>query len=221
MKQVIQSARTGKLALKQVPDPKVRAGSVLVRTRASLISAGTERMVIDFAKKSLAGKAKERPDLVKKVLDKARRDGLISTFKAVMARLDEPLPLGYSAAGEVVAVGAGLEGAFQVGQRVALAGAGLANHAELNVVPRNLVAPIPDGVSDEEACFGTLASIALAGVRNLAPQLGDVVLVLGVGLVGQLASQLLALSGARAKTRSRSKRSTGMSPCQASSRPIR
>lgn len=197
MKQVIQSARTGKLALKQVPDPKVRAGSVLVRTRASLISAGTERMVIDFAKKSLAGKAKERPDLVKKVLDKARRDGLISTFKAVMARLDEPLPLGYSAAGEVVAVGAGLEGAFQVGQRVALAGAGLANHAELNVVPRNLVAPIPDGVSDEEACFGTLASIALAGVRNLAPQLGDVVLVLGVGLVGQLASQLLALSGAR------------------------
>lgn len=197
MKQVIQSARTGKLALKQVPDPKVRAGSVLVRTRASLISAGTERMVIDFAKKSLAGKAKERPDLVKKVLDKAKRDGVISTFKAVMARLDEPLPLGYSAAGEIVALGAGLEGAFHVGQRVALAGAGLANHAELNVVPRNLVAPIPDGVSDEEACFGTLASIAMAGLRNLGPQLGDVVLVLGVGLVGQLASQLLTLSGAR------------------------
>ena len=197
MKQIIQSARSGKLSLKQVPDPQVRGGSVLVRTRASLISAGTERMVIDFAKKSLAGKAKERPDLVKKVLDKARRDGVLATFKAVMARLDEPLPLGYSAAGEVVAVGAGLEGAFRVGQRVAVAGAGLANHAELNVVPRNLVAPIPDGVSDEEACFGTLASIALAGVRNLAPQLGDVVLVVGVGLVGQLASQLLALSGAR------------------------
>jgi predicted dehydrogenase len=197
MKQVIQSTRTGKLALKQVPEPKVRAGSVLVRTRASLISAGTERMVIDFAKKSLAGKAKERPDLVRKVMDKARRDGLLATFKAVMARLDEPLPLGYSAAGEVVAVGGGLEGAFQVGQRVALAGAGLANHAELNVVPRNLVAPIPDGVTDDEACFGTLASIAMAGVRNLAPQLGDVVLLLGVGLVGQLANQLLALSGAR------------------------
>ena len=197
MKQVIQSARSGKLALKEVPEPKVRAGSVLVRTRASLISAGTERMVIDFAKKSLAGKAKERPDLVKKVLDKAKRDGMLATFKAVMARLDEPLPLGYSAAGEIVALGAGLEGAFQVGQRVALAGAGLANHAELNVVPRNLVAPIPDGVSDEEACFGTLASIAMAGVRNLGPQLGDVVLVLGVGLVGQLASQLLVLSGAR------------------------
>ncbi|KAF0225573.1 MAG: hypothetical protein FD176_259 [Rhodospirillaceae bacterium] len=197
MKQVIQSARTGKLSLKPVPEPKVRGGTLLVRTEASLISAGTERMVIDFAKKSLAGKAKERPDLVKKVLDKARRDGLMATFKAVMARLDEPLPLGYSAAGRVVAIGAGLEGAFHIGQRVAMAGAGLANHAELNVVPRNLVAAIPDDVSDDEACFGTLASIAMAGVRNLAPQLGDVVAVLGVGLVGQLAAQLLALSGAR------------------------
>ncbi|MBR9972784.1 bi-domain-containing oxidoreductase [Magnetospirillum sulfuroxidans] len=197
MKQVIQSARTGKLSLKQVPEPKVRGGTVLVRTEASLISAGTERMVIDFAKKSLAGKAKERPDLVKKVLDKARRDGLMATFKTVMARLDEPLPLGYSAAGRVVAIGKGLEGTFHIGQRVAMAGAGLANHAELNVVPRNLVASIPDDVSDDEACFGTLASIAMSGVRNLAPHLGDVVAVLGVGLVGQLAAQLLALSGAR------------------------
>jgi predicted dehydrogenase len=197
MKQVIQSAKSGKLALKEVPEPRAKGGSLLVATRASLISAGTERMVIDFAKKSLAGKAKERPDLVRKVLDKARRDGLMSTFKAVMARLDEPLPLGYSAAGEVVAVGAGLEGAFQVGQRVAMAGAGLANHAELNVVPRNLAAPIPDGVPDEQACFGTLAAIAMAGVRNLAPQLGDTVAVLGVGLVGQLAAQLLSLSGVR------------------------
>jgi predicted dehydrogenase len=197
MKQVIQSARSGKLALTEVPEPRVRSGSVLVRTRASLISAGTERMVIDFAKKSLAGKAKERPDLVRKVMDKARRDGVLATFKAVMARLDEPLPLGYSAAGEVVAVGAGCEGLFQVGQRVAMAGAGLANHAELNVVPRNLAAPIPDGVSDEEACFGTVAAIAMAGLRNLAPQLGDVVAVLGVGLVGQIAAQLLTLAGIR------------------------
>ncbi|MGE5505908.1 MAG: bi-domain-containing oxidoreductase [Actinomycetota bacterium] len=197
MKQVIQSARTGKLSLRDVPEPKVRSGCLLVRTRASLISAGTERMVIDFAKKSLAGKAKERPDLVRKVVDKARRDGLVATFKAVMARLDEPLPLGYSAAAEVVAVGAGLEGAFAVGQRVAVAGAGLANHAELNVVPKNLCAPIPDGVADDEACFGTLAAIAMAGVRNLSPQLGDVVAVLGVGLVGQIAQQLLALAGVR------------------------
>ena len=197
MKQVIQSTRTGKLALKTVPEPKVRSGHLLVRTRASLISAGTERMIIDFAKKSLAGKAKERPDLVRKVMDKARRDGIISTFKAVMARLDEPLPLGYSAAGVGVAVGAGLEGSFRVGQRVAMAGAGLANHAELNVVPRNLAAPIPDDVSDDEACFGTLAAIAMAGVRSLGAGLGDTIAVLGVGLVGQLAAQMLTLQGAR------------------------
>ena len=151
MKQVIQSRRTGKLRLLDVPAPKVKAGHVLVRTRASLISAGTERMVIDFARKSLAGKAKARPDLVKKVIEKARREGLAATWRTVMARLDEPLPLGYSAAGEVIAVGAGCEGVFRVGGRVAVGGAGLANHAEFNVVPRNLAHPIPDGVADEEA----------------------------------------------------------------------
>ncbi|MBX6366629.1 MAG: bi-domain-containing oxidoreductase [Rhodospirillales bacterium] len=197
MKQIFQSARSGKLELAEVPDPQVRPGHVLVATRASLISAGTERMVVDFARKSLAGKARERPDLVKKVLEKARRDGIAATFRAVMARLDEPLPLGYSAAGEVVEVGAGLEGVFRKGQRVAVAGAGLANHAELNVVPRNLAVPVPDEVSDEEACFATLGSIALHAVRGLGVGLGDVVAVLGVGLVGQLAVQLLALQGAR------------------------
>jgi predicted dehydrogenase len=197
MKQVIQSAKTGKLALRDVPEPRVRSGHLLVATRASLISAGTERMVIDFARKSLAAKASARPDLVRKVLDKARRDGIVSTFKTVMARLDEPLPLGYSAAGKVVAVGNGLEGSFVIGQRVAMAGAGLANHAELNVVPRNLVAPIPDDVTDEEAAFGTVGAIAMAGMRSLGSQLGDVVAVLGVGLVGQLAVQMLALAGAR------------------------
>ena len=198
MKQVIQSPRTGKLAVREVPAPKVTAGHVLVRTRASLISAGTERMSVEFARKSLAGKAKARPDLVRQVLAKARRDGLRATWDAVLARLDEPMPLGYSAAGEVVAAGAGLEGVFRVGERVAVAGAGLANHAELNVVPRALVAPVPDDVPDEEACFATLAAISLHAVRTLGPGLGDVVAVLGVGLVGQLAVQLLTLSGARA-----------------------
>lgn len=197
MKQVVQSARSGKLALKEVPEARVRRGHLLVRTRASLISAGTERMVVEFARKSLAGKAKARPDLVKKVVDKAKRDGIGATLRAVMARLDEPLPLGYSAAGEVVEVGAGLEGKFRVGQRVAVAGAGLANHAELNAVPENLCAPVPDDVNDEEACFGTLAAIAMNGVRLLEPQLGDVVAVIGAGLVGQLASQLLDLAGCR------------------------
>lgn len=197
MKQVVQSARSGKLALKEVPDAKVRSGHLLVRTRASLISAGTERMVVNFAKKSLAAKAKARPDLVRKVLDKAKRDGIGATMRAVMARLDEPLPLGYSAVGEVVEVGAGLEGKFRAGQRVAIAGAGLANHSELNAVPENLCAPVPDDVNDEEACFGTLGAIAMNGARLVEPQLGDVVAVIGAGLVGQLAAQFLDLAGCR------------------------
>jgi len=197
MKQVIQNTRTGKLRLTDVPDPRVKAGNVLVRTRASLISAGTERMAVEFARKSLAGKARQRPDLVKKVLDKAKRDGIAATFRSVMARLDEPLPLGYSAAGEIVAVGEGLEGVFRTGQRVAVAGAGLANHAELNVIPGNLVAAIPDDVTDQEACFGTLASIAMHSVRNLGAGLGDTVAVIGAGLLGQLIISLLKLSGIR------------------------
>lgn len=198
MKQVIQSRRTGKLSLKEVPAPGVRGGHLLVRTRASLISAGTERMVIDFARKNLAAKAQARPDLVKKVLDKAKKEGLWNTWKAVMARLDEPLPLGYSAAGEVIAVGAGLEGRYRVGDRVAMAGAGIANHSELNAVPENLVARIPDGVTDEDACYGTVGAIALHAVRNLQCGLGDVVAVIGCGLIGQLAVRFLTLSGVRA-----------------------
>ena len=179
MKQVIQSARTGKLKLTEVPAPEVRAGHLLVATRASLISAGTEKMVVDFARKSLAGKARQRPDLVKKVIDKVKRDGLGATLRAVLARLDEPLPLGYSLAGDVIAVGEGLEGKFRVGQHVACAGAGLANHAEFNVVPASLTAPVPDDVDYEEACYGTLASIALHAVRNLDAKLGEKVAVIG------------------------------------------
>jgi predicted dehydrogenase len=198
MKQVIQSRKSGKLALKEVPAPRVKAGHLLVETRASLISAGTERMVIDFAKKSLAGKARARPDLVKKVVDKAKRDGLKATFEAVMARLDEPLPLGYSAAGVVKAVGAGLEGDFRVGERVAVAGAGLANHAELNVVPKNLAVRVPDGVNDEEAAFATLGAIAMQAFRNAGTGLGDIVAVIGCGLVGQMVAQFVTLSGGRA-----------------------
>jgi predicted dehydrogenase/threonine dehydrogenase-like Zn-dependent dehydrogenase len=197
MKQIVQSARSGKLALTEVPEPQARPGHLVVATRASLISAGTERMVVDFARKSLAGKARSRPDLVRKTLNKARRDGILATFRAVLARLDEPLPLGYSAAGEIVSIGAGLEGAFRIGQRVAVAGAGLANHAELNLIPRSLAAPIPDDVGDEAACFATLGAISMHAVRNLQAGLGDIVAVLGVGLVGQLAVQLLALQGAR------------------------
>ncbi len=197
MKQIIQNTRTGKLSLHEVPEPKVRPGHILVRTGASLISAGTERLVIEFASKSLAGKARARPDLVKKVLAKAKRDGIKATTQAVLARLDEPLPLGYSAAGQVMAVGGGLEGSFKTGQLVAVGGSGLANHAELNVVPANLAAAIPHGVPDDEACYATVGAIAMHAVRNLGASLGDVVAVVGVGLIGQLAAQLLTLSGAR------------------------
>ncbi len=197
MKQVIQHLRTGRLRVVDVPKPSTRAGHVLVRTSASLISAGTERMIVDFAGKTLVGKARMRPDLARKVIDKARRDGVAATLRTVLARLDEPLPLGYSAAGVVTEVGAGLEGRYRVGQRVAVAGAGTANHAELNSVPAPLVAPVPDDVADEEAAFGTVAAIALHGVRNLNCGLGDIVAVVGAGLVGLIATQLLMLGGAR------------------------
>ena len=197
MKQIVRNARSGELGLRTVPDPRVGPGHLLVRTRRSLISAGTERLVIEFARKSLFEKARARPDLVRKTIGKARRDGLAETARAVMTRLDEPSPLGYSAAGVTVEVGAGLEGRYRPGQRVAIAGAGLANHAELNVVPDHLAAPVPDGVADDEACYATLCAIALHGVRLVRPELGAWCAVIGVGLVGQLAAQLLALSGAR------------------------
>lgn len=196
-KQIIQNLKTGNLEHMEVPTPACGAGEVLVATRASLISAGTERMVMDFAGKSMLGKAKERPDLVKKVLAKMNRDGIADTVKSIFLRLDEPLPLGYSAAGEVVAVGSRLASEFKPGQRVAIAGAGLANHAQFNAVPRNLVVPLAENVPYEHACYATLGAIALHGVRNADIKLGERVLVMGLGLVGQLAVQLAAAAGAR------------------------
>lgn len=197
MRQVVQNVRSGKVELKTVPVPACGRGEVLVRTRASLISAGTERMVMEFAGKSLAGKAKERPDLVQKVVAKMQRDGVADTLKSVFMKLDEPLPLGYSAAGEVVAVGSDLAGEFAVGDRVAVAGAGLANHADYNAVPKNLCVALPDNVGFEHGCYATLGAIALNGVRQAGVVLGDRVLVIGLGLVGQLVSQLAAAAGAR------------------------
>jgi predicted dehydrogenase/NADPH:quinone reductase-like Zn-dependent oxidoreductase len=195
MKQVVQNVRNGQLELLDVPSPQAGRGELLVATRASLISAGTERMLMDFAQKSLAGKAAERPDLVKQVINRVARDGLISTAQAVFSRLEEPLPLGYSAAGEVVAVGEGLETTYKVGDYVAMAGAGIANHAELNVVPKNLVVPMPGSLPFEQACYATVAAIAMQGFRNSEAELGDHVLVLGLGLVGQLTVQLAAAAG--------------------------
>ena len=197
MKQVVQDPRKGKLALRTVPDPQVRPGHLLVRSRASLVSAGTERQRAAFARKNLVEKARARPDLVRQTMDKFRRDGLAETVRAVMTRLDEPTPLGYSAAGVVGRVGAGLEGRYRPGQRVAVSGEDWANHAEWNSVPENLAAPVPDGVPDEEACYAAVCAIALHGVRLTRPELGAWCAVIGVGLVGQLAAQFLTLSGVR------------------------
>jgi len=196
VKQVQQHYRTGELKVAEVPAPRTGAGSVLVATRASLISAGTERQLVELARASLAGKAISRPDLVRRVIRNVQRDGLRPTVEKVLAKLDTPIPLGYSLAGAVVEVGRKVTG-FAVGSRVACAGAGVANHAELNAVPKNLVVPIPAGVSDEDASFVTLGAIALQGVRLAAPTLGERVLVMGLGLIGLLTVQLLKANGCR------------------------
>ena len=197
MKQLVLSPKTGELTVAEVPPPALLGGHLLVRTHASLVSAGTERLAVGFARKSLLAKAKARPDLARQTLAKLKRDGIAATAAAIRGRLDEALPLGYSAAGEVVAVGAGLEGRFRPGQRVAVAGAGVANHAEVNLVPANLAAPVPAGVDFEAACYATVGAIALHAVRQSRPEFGAWCAVVGVGLVGQLAAQFLALSGVR------------------------
>ncbi len=179
------------------PAPQIADGHLLVAVRASLVSAGTERMVTAFAEKSLLAKARARPDLVQQVRAKIQRDGLRATWAAVNARLDDPLPLGYSAAGEVLEVGAGLEGRFRPGDRVAIGGAGAANHAEVDLVPGNLAAKLPANVPFEQGCFATLGAIALHSVRLVRPQLGEWVGIVGTGLVGLLAVQFARNAGAR------------------------
>ena len=196
MKQIIQNIRSGKLCVDEVPAPVLRDGGILVRSRASLVSAGTERMLMKLAKKSLVGKARERPDLVRRVFAKLRRDGFSATFQAVQDRLDREVPLGYSVCGEVIEVGRGAE-AFAMGQQVTCAGAGYANHAEINYLPRLLAVRVPEGVSDESAAYGTVGAIALQGIRNADVRVGETVVVLGLGLIGQLAVQLLRASGCR------------------------
>lgn len=190
MKQVLQNLRSGQTELPDVPSPLCRPGCLLVANRRTLISAGTERMLVEFGKASLLAKARSQPDKVRQVLEKIRTDGLLPTLEAVFSRLDEPLPLGYCAAGVVLEVGAGVTG-FAVGDRVA----SNAPHAEIACVPTNLAAKIPDGVSDEAAAFTVLASIALQGVRLLAPGMGEKYVVFGLGLIGLVAVQLLRASG--------------------------
>jgi predicted dehydrogenase len=226
MKQLLQSVRTGEVTVVDAPAPQVRRGHVLVQTTASLISAGTERMVMEFASKSLLDKARARPDLVRQVLDKAQREGFLTTLEAVRSRLDQPLSLGYSSAGEVLAVGDGVEH-LRVGDRVACAGGGYAVHAEIVSVPQQLVARVPDSgspgapepggapaspptvqqtalgevptriVTAEGAAFTTLGAIALHGFRLAEAKLGEVVAVIGLGLLGQLTVQIVKAAGCR------------------------
>ncbi len=194
MKQVLQNLRSGQTTVGEAPRPTPQAGEVLVRTAASLVSAGTERMLVEFAEKSLLGKVRARPDLARQVLDKARREGVLPTLEASFNRLDQPMPLGYSSAGVIEGLGEGVQG-FSVGQRVACAGGGFAVHAEWVGVPVNLIAPLPNQVDFESAAFATLGAIALHGFRLAHPQLGERVAVIGLGLLGLLAVQIAQAAG--------------------------
>ena len=196
MKQIIQSPKSGKLELVEVPAPAVAAGQVLVRNHYSVVSPGTEKMAMDFARKSLLGKARNRPDLVRQVLTKVQQEGPLPTYRAVMNRLDVPQPLGYSTAGVVVEVGDEVTG-FAPGDRVACAGAGYANHSEFVAVPENLVARVPGGLELDRAAYSTLGAIAMQGLRVAEPTLGEVAVVIGLGLIGQLSVQLLRANGCR------------------------
>jgi len=196
MKQLIQSFKTGELGLFKVPAPVCQDNGVLVETKVSLVSAGTEKMLVDFAKKSMLAKAKDRPDLVKQVVDKMKKEGVKNTLEKVFTKLDTPIPLGYSLAGRVLEVGKNMSG-VNIGDRVACGGAGYANHSEINYVPKNLMVKIPDGVDDVDASFVTVGAIALQGVRQTEPKLGERVAVIGLGLLGQLAVQLLKANGCK------------------------
>lgn len=192
MKQIIQSFKTGETILEEVPAPQVARGTVLIQTTRSLVSLGTERMLVEFGKSNLISKARQQPDKVKQVLDKIKTEGLIPTLEAVFNKLGEPLPLGYCNVGKVIAVGEGVS-EFKVGDRVASNG----QHAEFVSIPKNLVAHIPDNVSDEQAAFTVIGSIGLQGIRLLNPTLGETVVVTGLGLIGLLTAQLLIANGCK------------------------
>lgn len=192
MKQIIQDLKSGSTILEEVPVPQVKSGHVLIQTTRTLVSLGTERMLIEFGKANLIDKARQQPDKVKQVLDKIKTDGLQPTLEAVFNKLGQPLPLGYCNSGVVVAVGSGVT-EFKVGDRVASNG----QHAEYVCVPKNLVAKIPDNVSNEEAAFTVIGSIGLQGIRLLNPQLGETVVVVGLGLIGLIAAQLLKANGCK------------------------
>lgn len=192
MKQVLQNLGTGETLLAEVPAPQATDGHVLICTRASVISAGTERMVVEFGRSNLWQKARQQPDRVRQVLDKVRTDGLMTTYAAVKSRLDQQIPLGYCNVGTVVAAGRGVSN-LVVGQRVVSNG----YHAEIVRVPQNLCAPIPEAVRDDQAAFTVLGAIAMQGVRLANPTLGETFVVIGLGLLGLLTVQLLRANGCK------------------------
>jgi predicted dehydrogenase/threonine dehydrogenase-like Zn-dependent dehydrogenase len=196
VKQVAQNYKSGELLVLDVPAPACRPGGVLVRSLFSLISTGTEMMKVGEAKLSLLGKARARPDQLRKVVDAAAQLGPAEAYKRAVTRLDSFTPLGYSLSGIVEQVGDGVDD-FTVGQLVACAGNDHALHAEVNWVPRNLCVPVADGVAPEHAAFATVGAIAMHGIRRGEMQLGETACVIGLGLVGQLAVQLLVASGIR------------------------
>jgi predicted dehydrogenase/threonine dehydrogenase-like Zn-dependent dehydrogenase len=192
MRQVLQSLRSGATEVADVPAPSVSRGALLIRSSHTLISAGTERMLVDFGKANVLEKARQQPDKVKQVIEKVRTDGLATTVSAVLNKLDQPLALGYCQAGVVIAVGDGVEG-FAVGDRVVSNG----KHAEIVSVPANLCARIPEGVDGAQAAFTPLAAIGLQGLRLVQPTLGETVVVTGLGLIGLMTVQLLRANGCR------------------------
>ena len=192
MKQILQSLKTGATEVADVPCPSVGRGQVLIGTSCTLVSAGTERMLVEFGKAGWIEKARQQPDKVRMVLDKIKTDGLMPTIEAVFNKLDQPLPLGYCNVGRVMERGAGGT-AFEIGDRIASNG----KHAATVSVPVNLCAKVPDAVSDDEAAFAVLGAIALQGIRLVQPTLGETVVVTGLGLIGLVTVQLLRAHGCR------------------------
>lgn len=192
MRQIISDLRNGKICLQDVPAPSVEPGHILIRTRRTLVSQGTEKMLVNFGKASLFQKARSQPNKVREVVCKIRTEGLVATIGAVFRKLDQPLPLGYCNAGVVVGVGSGVVG-YRIGDRVASNGP----HAEFVSVPHNLVAKIPSNVSDDSAAFTVIGAIGLQGIRLAKPELGETFVVVGLGLIGQMTAQLLRACGCR------------------------
>ncbi len=190
MKQILQSFKDGTTFIEEVPVPKVGRGSLLIKTTRSLVSLGTERMLVEFGKSNLISKARKQPDKVKQVIDKIKNEGLLPTLDAVFTKLEEPIPLGYCSAGKIIEVGEDVSD-YKIGDRVISNGP----HAEYVCVPKNLTARIPDNVSDEEASFTVIGAIGMQGIRLLNPTFGETVVVIGLGLIGLITAELLKANG--------------------------